>query len=538
MATGEALERADKAGGLSALLRDHARVAPLSLAIADAPDKKERGLGPPRSLTYAQADAAVSALADCLIFMGVKPGASVALQGPHTVEFMLAALACERAGFTVALTPYAWRRAELASAFQGVAVDAVIGSWNGRKDCSHALTALNPRDADLCFAFTFGAEAADDLIGLDHCFSHTNDDGFTDALQPPGLFLNFAPRTGGSPAIVPRTGQDILTISKGVVKGARLTDKSVLLSPFPMSGLTGLAGFLAPWLICGGALHLHIPFQPALFAAQMKSEHFIYTAAPAGVLDRLDGLSQLAFEVHGLPPTNGTLITPQARPYLLNLAEFALAMRGAGQTPERLPLGGFHGEDGALLMETRVRGKMLRPSAHSLLTGELCVRGPSAAMQTKTLTVYNPGAGLADPEGYVNTGLPCVFADAAMSSLTCVAEPKVARVGGFAVDMYELDKLYAGFPGVSDAAAFTIGDPLMGERIFAALAPLPGSALAEADFYDYLSVLDVAAFKHPEKLVLVTYIPRGAEGAVQRDRILDHAAPLEPKRANNVLGAS
>ena len=93
--------------------------------------------------------------------------------------------------------------------------------------------------------------------------------------------------------------------------------------------------------------------------------------------------------------------------------------------------------------------------------------------------------------------------------------------GGLSVSAQELDKLYGEYDGISDAAAFAFDDPVMGERIMAAIVPKPGVTIAFDEFVDYLNARQVAPYKVPDRLVTVKAIPRDGDGAVLRDKVLE-----------------
>ncbi|MDZ4790258.1 MAG: class I adenylate-forming enzyme family protein [Hyphomicrobiales bacterium] len=522
--------------GLSGLLRHWAELKPEALALADQPNKERLGLGAPRRLTFAQTDAAVDRLAAFLLASGVGPGAIAALQMPHTTESLLIALACLRAGVCAAITPFAWRRHEVSAAFASLAVEAAIGSWAGGRSQSHVLTAAGVRNAELCFAFTFGEEAPDGLTNLDDLIDLGDKPPSVSHEEPQSAaFLHFAPRARAMPLIIPRSNRDLVAAGLASSTSASLNDRTVLLSAFPISGVTGLAGFFAPWLITGASLILHHPFDNALFGCQLSGEGVTFTALPAEVADGVEREISLTAlnppviaRVYSLPPAKttqpDTVEAARGAVGLLNIAEYALLARPAAAMPAAwLPLGvASHATGNAALtfLETRLRGKILRKETTSMLSGELCLRGAAAPTLLGTLAELNPGASIVDADDFINTGLECTFADAAMSMIACAPQPLLARMGGVAIDIEELDRLYAGFPGFLDAAAFTISDRLLGERIFAAVAPPPGESVAESDFRNYLESLDIAPFKFPEKLVVVKYVPRDSEGSVLRERIL------------------
>jgi mycobactin salicyl-AMP ligase len=157
-----------------------------------------------------------------------------------------------------------------------------------------------------------------------------------------------------------------------------------------------------------------------------------------------------------------------------------------------------------------------------LLSGMLCLRGAAVPSLAEEWQAFNgDGAPAVEPDGFVHTGIPCAVSGASMAAVTCLRDPARARHGALALDIEELDALYSGFPDLLDAAAFTIADPIMGERIFAAIVPSPGESVTEIEFREYLEDLEVAPFKVPEKLVVVSQIPRGEDGRIARERILE-----------------
>jgi non-ribosomal peptide synthetase component E (peptide arylation enzyme) len=99
-------------------------------------------------------------------------------------------------------------------------------------------------------------------------------------------------------------------------------------------------------------------------------------------------------------------------------------------------------------------------------------------------------------------------------------DPELLQHGGFAIAVSELDALYQGFPGFLDAACFVLPDPIVGDRIFAAVARRPGEALSLEALHRFLAEHAVAPYEFPDKLLVVRQIPRDASGRVLREQIL------------------
>ena len=99
---------------------------PDALALVD-PLNKQRITGqPPKRLTFAQADRAISSLAAHFIESGLPANSVIAVQLPNTIEFALTVLAAYRAGLVVAVLPLLWRQAELTMALNRTAARAIV----------------------------------------------------------------------------------------------------------------------------------------------------------------------------------------------------------------------------------------------------------------------------------------------------------------------------------------------------------------------------------------------------------------------------
>lgn len=554
-----ALRSAADYRSLDELAAHWARQRPEALAIADSPNRGPLGLGPPRRFTFGAADAVISRLSRCFSELGLEPGERVAIQLPNIAELPLVTLAAMRAGLAASPLPVMWRRRELAHAFSRLRPSAVItGGVSGGRARLEIMRQAAEGQAALRLLLGFGEalpagvsdlgkaldDAADDNAGAGA--EASADRGAEDARRPagldhPGLLSWGFDRQAGLIAI-PRSRRELIASGLMPVLQMGLTSHDVLLSPYSLTGLTGLAGTLVPWLITGSALILHHPFDFEIFLRQLAEENITCTAAPApviqemkksGVFDRTEIALQRIAMVWPAPHVSAKAATlpdaPVSLYYMQNLREFALIVRPASgdEDPGALPLGVVTAPapSGAALalLETRVRGKPVKGGENTpVLSGELCLRGPSLPSSAEEFAALNGGARLMqDQEGFINTGIPCAVGDAAMTSLILRPDPGLVCHGGLLLDIEELDRLYADFPDFLDAAAFTIDDPVMGQRIFAAVVPPPGAAPREREFREYLHNLEIAPFKIPEKLVAVTIIPRDAQGRVLRGQILD-----------------
>ena len=98
MILGEVGRLADTAVTLDDLFRRIGVRHPDALALIDPPNREDFTDGAPRALSFAQADRAISALAEKLRELGLQTDTVVAMQLPNTVESIVAFLGVLRAG--------------------------------------------------------------------------------------------------------------------------------------------------------------------------------------------------------------------------------------------------------------------------------------------------------------------------------------------------------------------------------------------------------------------------------------------------------
>jgi len=168
-----------------------------------------------------------------------------------------------------------------------------------------------------------------------------------------------------------------------------------------------------------------------------------------------------------------------------------------------LPLGAVHlGEDGggAVFIETRL-GR----------DGELLIRGPVVPQGRSN----GPAARYSD--SFVATGLR---GRAVRARLRVARDPELIYHGGFTIAASELDGLYQAFSGFLDAACFVLPDPIVGDRIFGAVAPSPNAPVSLEALHRFLMERGVAPYKFPDKLLVVKDIPRDRHSRILRDQIL------------------
>ncbi|MEV2275875.1 class I adenylate-forming enzyme family protein [Nocardiopsis sp. NPDC049922] len=122
-------------------------------------------------------------------------------------------------------------------------------------------------------------------------------------------------------------------------------------------------------------------------------------------------------------------------------------------------------------------------------------------------------------EGWVRTGDLGVLDHRGLLRVVGRLKDVVIR-GGANISPVEVEAAVRAHPDVADACCFGIPDPLMGERLVAALVPRGGQEPPDVDALAvHLKEGGLDAFKCPERVVRVERLPLTAAGKVDRDAL-------------------
>lgn len=365
---------------------------PDALALIDPPNKQRITGQPPKTLTFAEADRAISALSAHFIEAGLPNNSVIAVQLPNTVEFMLTVLAAYRAGLVVALLPLLWRQAELTSALNRTGARAIVTSCK-IDGVVHADLAMNAAaDAfSIRHVCGFGNELPEGMASLDHALEIQS--ATSRAVTQDGrraAMISFDMTADGFRP-VPRTHLNLIAGGLALSLESCMPQGSTLMSAFAPSSFAGLAASLAVWLLSGGTLALHHPFDDEVLE-QAINEHACETlVAPAQLAVRL-GEIDLASRLPSLRNVIGMWRAPEqvaSSPawtsgqavltdvYLFGEAGLFGARRAADGAPASI-LPGPHGAPrdvpgssiaGEVLLTPRgtlaLRGPMVTPAAYA-----------------------------------------------------------------------------------------------------------------------------------------------------------------------------
>jgi hypothetical protein len=413
---------------------------PDALALID-PLNKPRVTGhAPKRLTFAQADRAISALSAHFIDSGLPANSVIAVHLPNTVEFMLTVLAAHRAGLIVALLPQLWRQAELTVALNRTGARAIV-TMSRIDGVNHADLAMNAAAESFSIRHVcgFGDDLPEGMASLDHVQAHPTDT--TRAFIQDGrkaAMISFDVTAEGFRA-VPRTHLNLIAGGLAVFLESNVPQGARMMSAFAPSSFAGLTCSLLVWLLSGGTLALHQPFDADTLEQQIGDERCDTLVAPAQLALRLSE-NDIASRLPSLRHVIGLWRAPEqiasSQPwtvphatltdiYLFGEAGLFGARRGADGAPARI-LPGPHGAPREIAGSSVAGETLITPK------GTLGLRGPMV-----TIAAYAPPAPIGDslvtppPRDYVDTEYAARL-DRATGTIFITAPPSgTMAVGGY-----------------------------------------------------------------------------------------------------------
>ena len=262
---------------------------PDGVALID-PINKPRITGQqPQTLTYAEADRIISALAGHFIDAGLPAHSVIGVQLPNTVEFMLTVLAAHRAGLVVAVFPLLWRQAELVAALNRTSARAIVTTTKV-DGVIHADLAMNAAAEAFSIRHVcgFGTDLPEGMFSLDQSIARPPDSSRTVVQDGrKAAIITFDVTADGFRA-VPRTHLSLIAGGLAISLESDVPQGSNLMSAFVPSSFAGLASSVVMWLLSGGSLALHHPFDPDVLEQQLTALGSDTLIAPAQLALKLD----------------------------------------------------------------------------------------------------------------------------------------------------------------------------------------------------------------------------------------------------------
>jgi hypothetical protein len=421
----------------------------------------------------------VAAIAARLRELNVAADAVVGLQIANTVEGVLTLLAVLRAELIAMPLPLLWRRADAIGGIRRTGASALIVSGRiGATD--HFDLAVNAAAE----AFTvrqvcgFGPHPPDGAISLDDLdAAHgTVAAGAGERAAAPGRGAHLAAVTwdvaanGAVP--VARSHAQLIAGGLAVLLESRMPQNAVILSTLAPGSFAGMAMTLLPWLLVGGTLALHHPFDGATFAQQCRDLHGDAVVLPGPLLAQLaaaGALSQLHQHASVIAAWRAPEQLRRAADWrdgarsLIDVQLFGeiglIAGRRAGAgKPAPIPLG-------AILAPRGAQGALAVGEVATTARGTLALRGPMVPTRA-----FPPGAErtafahfAAAADGFVDTGYAAESGREAATLMVSGPPAGLVSFGGYRFAVADLTGLVNGLDPSGTLAVRP--DALAGHRL-------------------------------------------------------------------------
>jgi hypothetical protein len=353
---------------------------------------------------------------------------------------MLTVLAAHRAGLIVALLPLLWRQAELTVALNRTGARAIV-TMSKIDGVSHADLAMNAAAEAFSIRHVcgFGNDLPEGMASLDEALASGSEasrvithDGRRAAI------ISFDVTVEGFCAVA-RTHLSLIAGGLAMFLEGNVAPGARMMSAFAPSSFGGLTSSLLVWLLAGGTLSLHHPFDGDALEQQINGDGCDTLVVPAQLALRLSeidmpsrlpmlrnviGLWRAPEQIASSPSWTapGVALTDV---YLFGEAGLFGARRAADGAPAPI-LPGPHGAP------RHVAGSSI--AGETLITpkGTLGLRGPMVTVAAYSPSVPPSDSLMAQPaRDYVDTGYAARL-DRSTGALCITAPPSgIMAVGGY-----------------------------------------------------------------------------------------------------------
>ena len=329
--------------------------------------------------------------------------------------------------------------------------------------------------------------------------------------------------TTSRPKIVPLTHRNVTTSALNIANSTRFTAQDRGLNVMPLFHIHGLiAGILAP-LSQGGEVYCTSGFNALKFFSQLDAVRPTwYTAVPTmhqAILSRATHNREVIERVplrfirsssSSLPPQvlaelESTFHAPVIEAYGMTEAAHQMACN---------PLPPGQRKPGTVGLAAGPEIAIMSPEGDLLEvgnTGEIVIRGDNVTPGYENNDKANNEA---FTKGWFRTGDQGSLDAEGYLSITGRLKEIINR-GGEKISPREVDEVLMDHPAVAQVVCFGVPHDKLGEDVAAAVVLRDGASATEKELRDY-TASRLADFKVPRKIMLLTEIPKGATGKLQR----------------------
>jgi 2,3-dihydroxybenzoate-AMP ligase len=484
-----------------------------------------------RAFTYREVDAISDNLALNLLALGLRPLDRAVLLLPNVAEFVLLYFALQKLG-AIPIAALATHRHTEISQFVRIAGAAACFYPETQSDFRFApmIERVARESAALKFRVVLGAPGPGEhalraLIDAPARLPRSALDLIKIDPTDPAIF-QLSGGTTGVPKLIPRTHNDYAYNSKTAADVVGVTGESVLLLVLPIAhnlplACPGIQGFLFK----GGKVVVSASARPADMFALIERHKVTHLKVVPALLIRLINDAAIArFDLSSLQviQSGGQRMQPEVRLRTQALIPSAFVQENFGMSegvlmfvrrddPEdvRLETCGrpISADDEIRLVDDEGREVALGE------VGELTCRGPYTLRGYYGVPDYN--ARQFTPDGFYRSG-DLMRQHPSGNYIVEGRKKDLINRGGEKISAEEIENLILMHPAVQNVACVPMPDATLGERMCACVIARAGSDLSLPALIEFLVAKEIAKFKLPERLELLTEFPVSTFGKVSK----------------------
>ena len=506
-----------------------------------------------RRFTYADVDLQSDNLALNLIALGFKPLDRVVLQLPNVAEFVVLYFALQKIG-AIPIAALATHRYNEVSQFVDIAQAVACVYPERQSDFTFGPMIARVADASPCLKFRIvlgpagpGELSLSELIDRPATLPQSALSGFAADPEDPCIF-QLSGGTTGVPKLIPRTHNDYAYNSKTAAQVCGVTGDSVLLLILPIAhnlplACPGVQGFY----FNGGAVVLSQSTRPEEVFRLVERHGVTHIKVVPALLIRLinsEAVTQFDTSSIRYIQSGGQRLQPEVRIRTKELIPSVFVQENFGMSEGLLM---FVRPEDPEDERLETVGSPICPDDEVRLidddgndvpfgeVGEMCARGPY------TLRGYY-GAPEHNAKVFTSDGFYCsgdlMRQNKAGNYMVEGRKKDLINRGGEKISAEEIENLILQHPSVQNVACVAMPDPDMGERMCACVILRTGKTLTLGDLLAFLATKEIAKFKLPERLEIMSDFPLSTFGKVSKKTLVETvsakiAQEREPARAGS-----
>jgi 2,3-dihydroxybenzoate-AMP ligase len=348
--------------------------------------------------------------------------------------------------------------------------------------------------------------------------------------------------TTGVPKLIPRTHNDYVYNSRIAANVCGVTGDSVLLLALPIAHNLPLAcPGLQGTMLQGGKVVLSVSTKPEdLFGLIARHRVTHLKVVPALLIGLINDPAVGKCDLSSLRviQSGGQRMQPEVRVRTKELIPSVTVQENFGMSEGMLF---FVRLDDPEDVRMETCGRPLSPDDEVRLVdeegrelargevGELTCRGPYTLRGYYGVPEYN--ARQFTPDGFYRSG-DLMRLHPSGNYVVEGRKKDLINRGGEKISTEEIENLILGHPAVQNIACVPMPDPRLGEKMCACVIPKKGRSLSLKELVEFLKEREIAKFKLPERLEILSDFPVSTFGKVSKKALVEMVtAKLEREKA-------